>query len=75
MWLQAYEDDEFIDKVDAAWSEIEPLYNELHTFVRRKLKEIHGDKMDDSDGLIPAHILGNMWYVVTVSLTLFQLLQ
>lgn len=62
MWLEAYEDDNFIAKVDAAWAEIEPLYGELHTYVRRKLKEKYGDKMDDSDDLIPAHILGNMWY-------------
>lgn len=38
--------------------------DELHTFVRRKLKKIYGDKMDDSDDLIPAHVLGNMWYVI-----------
>ncbi len=61
MWLQAYEDDSFVAKVDAAWEEIEPLYDELHTYVLRKLKAIYGDKMDVSDGLIPAHILGNMW--------------
>lgn len=61
MWLEAYEDDSFVDKVDAAWEEVEPLYVELHTYVLRKLKEIHGDKLDDSDGLIPAHLLGNMW--------------
>lgn len=26
MWLEAYEDDNFISKVDAAWAEVEPLY-------------------------------------------------
>lgn len=62
MWLEAYEDENFIAKVDAAWAEVEPLYNELHTYVRRKLKIIYGDQLDDSDDLIPAHILGNMWY-------------
>lgn len=61
MWLEAYEDDNFITKVDNAWKEVEPLYGELHTYVLRKLKEMHGDKFDDSDGLIPAHLLGNMW--------------
>lgn len=68
MWLQAYEDDDFVSKVDNAWDEIVPLYNELHTYVRRKLKELYGDKMDDSDGLIPAHILGNMWYEIEIQL-------
>jgi len=61
MWLEAYEDDDFIAKVDAAWNEVEPLYNELHTYVRTKLKNIYGEQMDDSDELIPAHLLGNMW--------------
>lgn len=62
MWLQAYEDENFVAKVDAAWAEVEPLYNELHIYVRRRLKNIYGDQMDDSDDLIPAHVLGNMWY-------------
>lgn len=43
------------------WKEVEPLYDELHTYVRRKLKKIYGSKMDDSNDMIPAHLLGNMW--------------
>lgn len=63
MWLEAYEDDNFIAKVDAAWAEIEPLYAELHTYVRRKLKEKYGDKMDDSDNLIPGLICWQiLWF-------------
>lgn len=43
------------------WNDVKPLYDELHTYVRRKLKKIYGDKMDDSNDMIPAHLLGNMW--------------
>lgn len=43
------------------WADVEPLYNELHTYVRNKLKKIYGNKMNDDDGLIEAHLLGNMW--------------
>lgn len=43
------------------WQKVEPLYTELHKYVGRKLKEIYGDKLDISDGLIPAHVFGNMW--------------
>ena len=40
---------------------MEPLYAELHKYVGRKLKERFGSKLDISDGLIPANVLGNMW--------------
>lgn len=43
------------------WADVEPLYNELHTYVRRKLKAVYGAQMNDEDGLIEAHLLGNMW--------------
>lgn len=61
MWRESYEDDKFIENIERMWVEVEPLYNELHTYVRNKLKKIYGDKMDDSDDMIPAHLLGNMW--------------
>lgn len=43
------------------WYEVEPLYLELHKYVSRKLKQHYGDKLDISDGMLPAHVLGNMW--------------
>lgn len=61
MWRESYEDENFIENIDKMWSEVEPLYNELHTYVRRKLNKIYGDKMDPESNLIPAHLLGNMW--------------
>ncbi|KAG5670746.1 hypothetical protein PVAND_000987 [Polypedilum vanderplanki] len=61
IWRESYEDDKLYENVDKMWDKVEPLYNELHTYVRRKLKKIYGDKMDDKDEMIPAHLLGNMW--------------
>lgn len=43
------------------WLQVEPLYNELHTYVRRKLQKIYDKDMNKDDELIPAHVLGNMW--------------
>lgn len=43
------------------WSQVEPLYKELHTYVKRKLEKIYDKEMDKGSDLIPAHILGNMW--------------
>lgn len=60
-WRFAYEDDEFIQNMDELWTKVEPLYTELHKYVGRKLKQRYGDKLDTTDGLIPAHVFGNMW--------------
>jgi len=61
LWREVFEDDNLIANVDKMWADVEPLYTELHTYVRRKLLELYGDKMDSSSSLIPAHLLGNMW--------------
>ncbi|KAL7025993.1 hypothetical protein ACKWTF_013731 [Chironomus riparius] len=61
IWREAYDDDNLIANVNKMWADVEPLYNELHTYVRRKLKSVYGAKMNDDDGLIEAHLLGNMW--------------
>lgn len=65
MWRGRFEveDDKLEEIVDNLWKEVEPLYNELHQYVRYKLLDLYGDKMDKNDEKIPAHILGNMWYV------------
>jgi peptidyl-dipeptidase A len=54
--------------VDEMWKQVKPLYNELHTFVRRKLQKMYSDKMDKNSEMIPAHLLGNMWYVVLLKI-------
>ena len=38
-----------------------PLYKELHAYVRFKLIEKYGAVAERPDGMIPAHLLGNMW--------------
>lgn len=58
MWRFDYETDNFEEYLDNIWKELEPLYVALHTYVKGKLKEKFGDKLDVSDGNIPAHVLG-----------------
>jgi len=60
MWRARYEDESLIAKVDALWNEVEPLYDELHTYVRYQLLDLYGDKMSKTK-LMPAHVFGNMW--------------
>lgn len=61
MWRFEYEDDDFIENMKKLWKRIEPLYDELHKYTRLQLLKIYGNKMNASDPLIPAHLLGNMW--------------
>lgn len=61
MWRGRFEDENLVKIVDDLWAEVEPLYDELHKYVRYKLLDLYGDDMNREDKLIPAHLLGNMW--------------
>ena len=61
MWRSRYEDANLVQKVKDLWLQVKPLYSALHTYVRFKLLEQYGDKMDEKNPHIPAHLLGNMW--------------
>jgi peptidyl-dipeptidase A len=52
---------EFSAEVERTWTQLEPLYRELHTYVRTRLIAKFGKAADRPDGLIPAQLLGNMW--------------
>lgn len=52
---------EFDGEVSRLWEQVKPLYEELHCAVRAKLGEHYGADKVPQDGLIPAHLLGNMW--------------
>jgi peptidyl-dipeptidase A len=47
--------------VERLWGQVKPLYEGLHCYVRRRLSEKYGASKVPADGLIPAHLLGNMW--------------
>jgi peptidyl-dipeptidase A len=52
---------EFSAELDRVWTQLEPLYRELHTYVRARLIAKYGKAADRADGMIPAQLLGNMW--------------
>lgn len=60
LWLSEYEDPTIERQLENIFEEIRPLYQQLHAYVRHALKEKFGDLVTD-DGLIPMHLLGNMW--------------
>lgn len=61
LWNFDFESDNFENEILELWSQVEPLYLQLHAYVRRKLNEKYGDKIVSKTGPIPAHLLGNMW--------------
>lgn len=63
LWRGAYDMSpaEFDAEVERLWTQVKPLYDELHCYVRDRLNEKYGDALVPKDGLIPAHLLGNMW--------------
>jgi peptidyl-dipeptidase A len=52
---------EFEAMTEKLWQEVKPLYMSLHTYVRGKLNEKYGDKVQGKNGPIRADLLGNMW--------------
>ncbi len=63
VWRGAYDmpPAAFAQETERLWGQVKPLYNELHCFVRGKLNAKYGDGVVPKAGLIPAHLLGNMW--------------
>ena len=63
LWRSGYDmkPEEFSAELERTWTQLEPLYKELHAYVRFKLIEKYGATAKRPDGMIPAHLLGNMW--------------
>ena len=63
MWRSGYDmpPDEFAREVERIWQQVQPLYLSLHAYVRAKLVEKYGPSVVPPNGMIPAHLLGNMW--------------
>ncbi len=63
IWLGRYDMSaaQFRAEVERLWSEVKPLYELLHCHVRAQLAARYGAREIGADGLIPAHLLGNMW--------------
>jgi len=57
MWRADFETADFQADIQRLWGEVKPLYDRLHAYTLRKLKEVYGAQIPDGP-LIPAHILG-----------------
>ena len=63
LWKSRYDmpPDAFEAETERLWKQVEPLYRDLHCYVRAKLVERYGADRVPPNGPIPAHLLGNMW--------------
>ncbi|CAG0917330.1 unnamed protein product [Notodromas monacha] len=61
LWLEAYESPEIEFEVHRIYEELRPFYFEFHAFVRHRLSLHYGKDIVDPKGLIPSHLLGNLW--------------
>ncbi|HVY86332.1 MAG TPA: M2 family metallopeptidase [Caulobacterales bacterium] len=63
MWLSNYDmpPDQMAAEVERLWSQLRPLYTQLHCYVRMRLNQRYGDAIVPLDQPIRADLLGNMW--------------
>ncbi|HYC30810.1 MAG TPA: M2 family metallopeptidase [Gemmatimonadales bacterium] len=63
MWRSGYDmpPAEFTRETERLWTQLRPLYLSLHAYVRARLVERYGPDVVPPHGLIPAHLLGNLW--------------
>ncbi|XP_062548667.1 angiotensin-converting enzyme-like [Armigeres subalbatus] len=61
LWLKEYDDPTFEQQVENVITQIKPLYEQIHAYVRFKLREKYGPEVVSETGPIPIHLLGNLW--------------
>lgn len=60
-WNFPFESPAFNLELEDTWEVIRPLYELLHAYVRRRLRDYYGPEKINRQAPLPAHILGNMW--------------
>ncbi|XP_073942653.1 angiotensin-converting enzyme-like isoform X3 [Choristoneura fumiferana] len=60
-WQSEYEVADFEQQLAKLWEDVKPLYQQLHAYVRKQLRDKYGPEIVSAKGPIPAHLLGNMW--------------
>ena len=63
-WLRNYESDTFKADIEGLWQTIKPFYQQLHAYVRAKLRVRYGEDKVPRNKPIPAHLLGLHFYFI-----------
>ncbi len=63
LWRAGYDmtPEAFEAEVERLWGQVKPIYDELHCYMRSRLRKLHGNEKIGEKAPIPAHLLGNMW--------------
>jgi len=63
MWRSKYdmEPQAFAAEMERLWQQVKPLYDSLYVYTRAQLAKKYGSQLVPGNGLIPAHLFGNMW--------------
>ena len=63
MWRSGYDMTpvEIAAEADRLWTQVKPLYEQLHCYTRTRLQAEYGRDKGQVNGLLPAHLMGNMW--------------
>ncbi|KAF1709374.1 peptidase M20 [Pseudoxanthomonas kalamensis DSM 18571] len=63
MWRSGYDMSpaEIAAETDRLWGQVKPLYEQLHCYTRNKLVAQYGARGQVEGGLLPAHLMGNLW--------------
>jgi peptidyl-dipeptidase A len=63
LWRSWYDmpADAFSETTERLWSQLAPMYRQLHCYARARLNERHGDAVQPRIGPIRADLLGDMW--------------
>ena len=63
MWRSGYDmtPAEITAESDRLWGQVKPLYDQLHCYTRTRLEAEYPGKGTVAGGMLPAHLMGNMW--------------
>lgn len=63
LWRSGYDmkPAEIAAETDRLWAQVKPLYEDLHCYARTRLEAKYPGQGSVAGGLLPAHLMGNMW--------------
>lgn len=61
MWSFPYDSPTLEQDVEQVWAQIRPVYEQLHAYVRRKLRDLYGPEKISKTAPLPSHILGGIF--------------
>ncbi len=63
LWRSGYDMSpaDFQAESDRLWGQVKPLYDQLQCYTKNKLVDKYGPEKGQVNGMLPAHLTGNLW--------------